>query len=99
MNPTDLIANVPTTLDGAVVLSVAAAAPGQFGDTYDDPTSVPILYFAVAQYLGDLPRAYLFGVNEDHKVLCDLLYDSPEAAAEDAKSSGYVTDCFIYRDT
>ena len=84
-------------LDGAIVLSTAAATPGQVGSTYNDTSEVPIHYFAIAQYPEDAPRAYLFGVSADHVVLCDFYYDSPEDAATAAKDSGDVTHDFKNR--
>jgi len=82
--------NVPEQLDGATVISVAPSTPGQTGIDYQSGEPIAIEYFAVAQYPDDQPRAYLFGVSVDHRVVCDYLDDSIEEAQMQAVRNGWV---------
>jgi hypothetical protein len=88
------IAGVPQTLDGASVLSVAPASDGQIGFDYETGDPVAILYYAIAWYAGDEPRAYLFAVSAAHQVVGDSLWDSPGEAAQVALDSGNVSQRF-----
>jgi hypothetical protein len=88
------IAGVPQALDGASVLSVAPASAGQLGFDYETGDPVAVLYYAIAQYAGDEPRAYLFAVDAAHQVVGDSLWDSPAMAAEVALNSGNVSQRF-----
>ena len=88
------IADVPQTLDGASVLSVASAGAGQFGFDYETGDPVAVLYYAIAQYAGDEPCAYLFAVDAAHQVVRDSLWDSPAMAAQVALNSGNVSQRF-----
>ncbi len=85
------IPDVPQTLDGALVLSVAPARAGQFGFDYETGDPVAVHYYAIAQYAGDKLRAYLFAVNADHQVVGDSLWDSPEEAEQVAIDSGNIS--------
>ena len=86
--------DVPQTLDGALVLSVAPARAGQVGFDYETGAPVAVCYYAIAQYAGDEPRAYLLAVSADHQVVGDSLWDSPEEAAQVALNSGNVSSRF-----
>ena len=55
------MAKVPQSLDGASVLAIAPAYAGRLGFDYETGDRVAVLYYAIAQYAGDEPRAYLFG--------------------------------------
>ena len=88
------IADVPQTLDEASVLSIAPASAGQLGFDYETGEPVAVLYYAIAQYTGDEPRAYLFAVSAAHQVVGDSLWDSPEMAAQVALDSGNVSQRF-----
>ncbi|MCL2310595.1 MAG: hypothetical protein FWC42_10100 [Proteobacteria bacterium] len=90
------IADIPQTLDGARVLSVAPACPGQVGFDYETESCAPIAvsYYAIAQYAGDEPRAYLFAVSSAHRVIGDTLWESSEEAEQVALNSGKVSSCF-----
>lgn len=88
------ITDVPRTLDGASVLSMAPAAAGRFGHDYETGEPVAVLYYAIARYAGDEPRAYLFAVSAVHEVVGDSLWDSPEEAAQVAMDSGDVSARF-----
>ena len=88
------IAEVPQTLDGASMLSVAPARAGQFGFDYETGDPVAIRYYAVTRYAGDQQRAYLFAVSAGHLVVGDSLWDSPEEAAGVALNSGNLTGGF-----
>jgi hypothetical protein len=79
--------DVPEKLDGAMVLWVAPATPGQIGHDYETGERVPIAYYAIAQYGGDGHRAYLFGVSADHEVVADTLWDNIEEAKSVAANS------------
>lgn len=80
----------PHQLDGANVLWIAPAIPGQTGHDYETAQPVPICDDAVSQYAGDEPRAYLLAVDSDHNVVADTLWDSPEEAMRAAVDSGFV---------
>jgi hypothetical protein len=88
------ITNAPRSLDGALVLSAAPAVAGQLGYDYETGASVPIHYYAIAQYPSDGRRAYLFAVSADHQVVGDSLWDSLAEAAQVALDSGHVTHAF-----
>ncbi len=88
------IVNVPQTLDGASVLSVALASAGQLGFDYETGGPVAVLYYAIAQYAGDEPRAYLFAVSASHQVVGDSLWDSPAMAEQVALNTGTVSHRF-----
>lgn len=89
-----LITGVPPTLDGACVLSVAPASDERIGFDYETGDPVAVLYYAIAQYAGDEPRAYLFAVSASHQVVGDTLWDSPATAARVALDSGHVSHRF-----
>lgn len=89
-----LITGVPRNLDGACVLSVAPAIEGRIGVDYETGKPVAVLYYAIAQYAGDEPRAYLFAVRASHQVVGDTLWDSPAMAARVALDSGNVSQRF-----
>lgn len=72
------------------MLWVAPAISGQRGNDRESGERVPISAYAVAQYSGDEPRAYLFAVSSDHCVLADDLWESPEEAMRVAIDSGLV---------
>jgi hypothetical protein len=80
----------PPQLDGATVLGFARAMPGRIGQDYATGEPVAVAFYAVAQYEGDAPRAYLFAVSSEHTVIGDSLWDSPEEAKQVAESSGHV---------
>ena len=86
--------DVPRTLDGATVQSVAPACPDQVGFDYETGNPVAVCYYAIAQYAGDEPRAYLFAVGADHQVIGDTLWDSPAEAEQVALDSGNVSGRF-----
>jgi hypothetical protein len=88
------ITEAPQSLDGALVRSVAPAVAGRIGYDYETGESVPIHYYAIAQYPSDEPRAYLFAVSADHQVVGDSLWDSLAEAAQVALASGHVTHNF-----
>ena len=88
------VTNAPQSLDGALVLSAAPAVAGQSGYNYETGASVPIHYYAIAQYPSDEPRAYLFAVSDTHQVVGDSLWDSLAEAAQVALDSGHVTHAF-----
>jgi len=90
------IADIPQTLDGARVLSVAPACPGQVGFDYETESCAPIAVcsYAIAQYAGDEPRAYLFAVSSAHRVIGDTVWESPEEAEQAALRSGKVSSRF-----
>jgi hypothetical protein len=88
------IADVPKTLDEASVLWVAPARAGQHGFDYETGEPVAVLYYAIAQYAGDEPQAYLFAVSAAHQVVGDSLWDSPEEAEQVAFDSGNVSQRF-----
>lgn len=76
------------------MLSVAPARPGQVGYEHETGYPVAVRYYAIAQYAGDEPRAYLFAVGADHQVIGDTLWDSPAEAAQVALDSGNVSVSF-----
>jgi hypothetical protein len=86
--------DIPETLDGARVLSVATARAGQVGYDYEAGAETPVRYYAIAQYAGDEPRAYLFAVSGDHVVIGDSLWETPEEAAQVALNSDHVSSRF-----
>jgi hypothetical protein len=79
--------DVPEQLDRAVVRCVAPAMAGAIGHDYETGEPVIIAYYAIAQYAGDEPRAYLFGVSAEHEVVSDYLEDSIADAKEVAAHS------------
>lgn len=89
------IINAPQSLDGALVIATAPALAGQFGHDYETGESVPIDYFAIAQYPSDTSRAYLFAVSVDHQVIGDSLWDSIAEAAQVALDSDQVAHAFV----
>jgi len=88
------ITDVPRSLDGASVLSVAPASAGQLGFDYETGEPIAVLYYAIAQYAGEAPRAYLFAVSNTHEVVGDSLWDSPAEATQVALDSGCVSQRF-----
>jgi hypothetical protein len=90
MNTSD----IPQTLDGASVLSVAPARAAKSGFDYETGAPVAIRYYAIAQYAGDEPRTYLFAVSAEHQVVGDSLWDSPAEAEQVALNSGNISSRF-----
>jgi len=88
------ITDVPRTLDGALVLSVAPTSAGQLGFDYETGEPIAVLYHAIGQYAGEAPRSYLFAVSSAHEVVGDSLWDSPAMAAQAALDSGCVSQRF-----
>jgi hypothetical protein len=84
------IQDVPEQLERATVLFVAPATPGRIGHNYETGEPVAIAYYALAQYPGEAPRTYLFGVSVGHEVVSDGLWDSIEDAKSVAVNSGMV---------